>query len=137
MTDHDDGTRGRRFPRATDGYATEAVDTYLQDLETKLRELEGARDDLEAEVTRLGKELADARSRFPEIEQLHGRLEEVREEYQRRTHALELLTAAATREIAERLGASRSTGEGGPEPLRGAWDQPESRPPSDRLQGPG
>lgn len=136
MTEHDDRTQGGRFPTAADGYDTGAVDGYLEDLETKLRELESARDDLDRQVARLRDELADARARVPEIQELHGRLEDVREEYARRTHALELLAAAAAREIGARLRSAGRPGTEAGEPLRGAWGVPEPGPPSDQVEGP-
>lgn len=127
----------RRFPSAFRGYDVEEVDRHLADLAARLDELaqenhglaervsvtEAEREEALREAAVLRGEFDAMRAALPEIEELHARLEELRGEYAERIRAVELLLAAAAREVGERLG------------LSGAWSglPPESAAGVGRL----
>ena len=73
-------------------------------LRERVAELELERSELERELARLRGELDMTRAALPEIEDLHTHLQKLRDDYAARSEALQMLIAAAAREIGERTG---------------------------------
>lgn len=134
------GSSEARFSSGFRGYDPEEVDRFVEEAAGVERELRERVAELELENAELGRELARlrgefdaARSALPEIEDLHAHLERLREEYTRRSEALQLLIAAAAREIGERAGV-------GPPPRPASLETSEAEatgppPASDPIPG--
>jgi DivIVA domain-containing protein len=102
--------RGKRFPQAIRGYAHAEVDAYLDEVHAKLEELGSEVERVSAEnqalhlqVAELQAQLEAMRLRLQEAEELQVELAEMREAHGSRVRAIEMILAAAAREVGMRL----------------------------------